>query len=115
AVFRSLGCVVEEVGLDWSQVCDEAALAWYSIMHFGRQPLWSMAENRHLLTDYAIAAAEMAAALKPDEVARSWDVQHDMYRTFSRVMESHDLFVCPTTAIPALPAEQDMLDPDFEI
>lgn len=114
-VFRSLGCAVEEVGLDWSRECDQAALAWYSTMHFGRQPLWFMADHKHLMTDYAIAAAEMAASLKPDEAARSWEAQHTMYQAFGRIMESHDLFVCPTTAIPALPAEQDMLDPDFEI
>lgn len=114
-VFRSLGCSVEEVEMTWSRECDDAALAWYSIMHFGRQPLWSMAEHEHLLTDYAVATAHMAAALKPDDVARSWEVQHRMYRDFSGIMESHDLFICPTTTIPALLAEQDMLDPDFEI
>lgn len=114
-VFRSLGCTVEEVGLNWSQECDRAALAWYSAMHFGRQPLWFMAGSRQLLTDYAIAAAEMASSLKPDDVARSWEVQHEMYQEFGRIMEGRDLFICPTTAIPSLAAEQDMLDPDFEI
>lgn len=114
-VFSSLGCIVEEVDLGWSSECDRAALAWYSTMHFGRQPLWFMADKNDQMTDYAIAAAIAASRLAPDEIARSWETQHAMYQTFGPIMEDHDLFACPTTSIPALPAEQDMLDENFEI
>jgi amidase len=114
-VFRSLGCSVEEVDLGWTAECDRAALAWYNAMHFGRQPLWYLKDNEARMTDYAVAAARAASRLSPDDVARSWETQNAMYQDFARVMETHDLFICPTNSLPALRADQDMADPDFTI
>lgn len=112
-IFRSLGCIVEEVSLPWTAECERAALSWYSAMHFGRQPLWHAIESSELMTPYGLAAARSASSLKPDDVARSWEVQHVMYQQFGRMMETHDIFVCPTTAIPALPADEDVVDRDL--
>lgn len=114
-VFRELGCVVEEVEIGWTAECDKAALAWYSAMHFGRQPLWHSRANEALLTDYALAAAKAASQLGPDDVARSWETQHAMHQVLARIMEDHDILVCPTTTVPAIAAEQDMLDQDFTV
>jgi amidase len=114
-VFRSLGCSVEEVDLGWTAECDRAALAWYNAMHFGRQPLWYLKDNEARMTDYAVAAAQAASRLSPDDVARSWETQNAMYQDFATVMETHDLFICPTNSLPALRADQDMADPDFTI
>ncbi|MGB3642909.1 MAG: amidase [Mesorhizobium sp.] len=114
-VFRSLGCTVEEVDLGWTTECDKAALAWYNAMHFGRQPLWYLKDNEARMTDYAIAAAKAASRLSPDDVARSWETQNAMYQDFATVMETHDLFICPTNSLPALRADQDMADQNFTI
>jgi len=114
-VFRSLGCILEEVDLGWTADCDAAAQSWYNSMHFGRQALWHSKENGDLLTDYALAAARSASSLSPDDVSNSWTAQNLMYQSFGKAMERCDLFICPTTAIPALRADQEAVDDNFKV
>ena len=109
------GCTVEEVEVGWSKTADDASMSWYNAMHFGRQPLWFLEEHRDQLTDYAIAAAESAAMLKPDDVARSWEVQHEMYQSIGAIFENFDIFICPTLSIGAVRADHDPLSTDFTI
>ena len=115
AVFRQLGCVVEEVDLGWSEECDRAAMAWYSAMHFGRQTLWHSQTHADLMTHYALATAQSVRALAIDDIAKSWETQHAMYQKFGPIMESHDIFICPTAAVPAVSADHDPLDQNFHI
>ncbi|MEO1106277.1 MAG: amidase family protein, partial [Pseudomonadota bacterium] len=94
-VFRAAGCQVKAVDLGWDARVDVAAMTWYLTMHFGRAPLWALDRYRNQMTDYAVATAEAAARLQPDEIARSWDVQHQMQQGFGAIMEDHDVFLCP--------------------
>lgn len=114
-VFRQLGAIVEEVKLGWSPRCDEAAMHWYNAMHFCRQTKWHAEKNAEKLTDYALAVAKSLKITTLDDVAKSWEVQHEMYQTFGPVMEKYDVFVCPTNAIPALAADHDTSDQNFQI
>jgi amidase len=114
-VFRQLGCIAEEVDLGWSLDSDRAAMAWYNAMHFGRQTLWHAQTGADLMTDYALAAAQSARTLAIDDIAKSWETQHAMYQKFGPMMERFDIFICPTTSIPALSADHDPLDQDFRI
>lgn len=114
-VLEELGCELEEVALGWSKACDEAALAWYGSMHFGRQTIWHAKTHRHLMTQEAIAMAAFAETTTLDQMARSWEVQHGMYQTFGPIMERCDLFVCPTTSIPAVRVDHDPWDEDFTV
>lgn len=114
-IFRQLGCMVEEFDLPWSPACDKAAMAWYNAMHFGRQTLWHAETQAALMTDYALAAAQSARTLAIDDIARSWETQHAMYQSFGPMMESHDIFICPTAAIPAPSADHNPLDQNFKI
>ena len=114
-VFRAAGCTVTEVDPGWDARVDTASMQWYTAMHFGRVPLWVLDAHRDRMTSYGIAAAEAARALKPDDVAQSWDYQHEMYQGFGAIMEEADIFVCPTQAIGALPAEHDPVATDFKV
>lgn len=114
-VFAQDGCEVDEVSIGWTEKVDRAAMHWYGAMHFGRQPLWVSAEHRSLLTDYALAAAEMAARTTPDEIARSWDVQHDMYQTIGAILENYDILVCPTLSIGAVRVDHDPVGKGFVV
>lgn len=114
-VFRASGCTVEEVQIGWDRRVDDASMKWYTAMHFGRQPLWSAQDHRELLTSYALAAADAAAKLGPDDVARSWEVQHEMYQVIGRLFESYDVLVCPTLAVGAVAADHDPLSTDFKV
>lgn len=114
-VFRDMGCEVEEVDLGWGPECDEAAITWYGCMHFGRQTIWHAEKHADLMTDYALATAEYARTLTLDDMTRSWDVLHKMYQSFGPIMENHDIFICPTNAVPAIRADHDPFDKNFHI
>ncbi len=113
--FRDAGCTVEEVDIGWSLETDRAANLWYTAMHFGRTPLWAARRHPDLLTDYARATAELAARLGPDDVAHSWDVQHEMYQVIGRIFERFDVLVCPTLSVGAVRADHDPLSESFEV
>ena len=114
-VFRDAGCSVEEVDIGWTDKVDRAAMQWYTAMHFGRQPLWTAQDHRDVLTPYAQAAADIAAKLGPDDVARSWEVQHQMYQAIGKLFESFDIFVCPTLSVGGVKADHDPLSATFEV
>lgn len=114
-VFRSIGARVDEVDLGWSANSDEAALHWYNAMHFGRQTLWHSKNSSSLMTDYALAVARGLSLTSMDDVAKSWDVQHQMYQSFGSIMEQYDVFVCPTNTVPALRADHDTSDKEFKV
>ncbi len=113
--FRVLGAEVRDVDLPWTWACDTAATHWYNTMHFLRQAAWAAAAHADRLNDYTLAAARGVAATTMDDVSRSWEMQHAMYQDFGAVMEEHDLFVCPTLSVPAVPADHDPTAPGFEI
>jgi Asp-tRNA(Asn)/Glu-tRNA(Gln) amidotransferase A subunit family amidase len=115
AVFASSGCRVEEVDIGWTSEVDRASMAWYGAMHFGRQPLWAAAKHRDLLTNYAVAMADFAAGVTPDEVARSWDVQHAMYQTIGALFERFDILICPTLSIGSVRADHDPVSKGFTV
>ena len=112
-VFAQDGCLVEEVDIGWTEEVDRASMGWYCAMHFGRQPLWAAAEHRDLLTGYALAAADLAAKVTPDEIAQSWDVQHAMYQTIGALFERYDILICPTLSIGAVRADHDPVGRHF--
>ncbi len=38
-----------------------------------------------------------------------------MYETLAPILDSHDILVCPTNALPALPIDHDLENTDFRI
>jgi len=114
-LFHAAGCDVQEVEIGWDKSMDEAALAWYAAMHFGRQALWLRDAHGDRMTTYALDAARAAEALTVDEMAHSWDVQHQMYQTMGQVLHDHDVFLCPTLSIGCVPALHDGSQPGFTV
>lgn len=114
-VFAQSGCKVDEVTIGWTNAVDRAAMHWYGAMHFGRQPLWALPDHRNLLTDYALAAAEMAANTTPDDAARSWDTQHAMYQTIGSILHTYDILICPTLSIGAVRVDHDPIGKAFAV
>lgn len=114
-VFRAAGCEVEEVQIGWDARVEGASMGWYNAMHFGRQALWLREEFGDRMTGYALAAAEAAESLGPDDVARSWEHQHAMYQALGPVLERYDVVLCPTLSVGSVRADHDPLDPDFRV
>ncbi|WP_170326516.1 amidase [Ruegeria arenilitoris] len=113
--FRALGAEITDVDVPWTRTCDAAATHWYNTMHYLRQASWAAKTHADQLNDYTLAAAKGVEATTLDDVSRSWETQHDMYQFFGALMERFDLFLCPTTTIPAVTADHDATARDFEI
>src|SRR5207248_3001219 len=112
-VFRSFGWAVDEVKLDWTGEIEPAAMHWYNTMHFGRQTVWWKKTHAHLMTDYALKLADMIEKTTGiDDVHKAWEAAHRMYQSLGPVLASHDVFICPTLAVPAVAAEHDPWDDD---
>jgi Asp-tRNA(Asn)/Glu-tRNA(Gln) amidotransferase A subunit family amidase len=114
--FRSLGAKVEEVDLAWTSAIDTEAMHWYNTMNFGRQTIWQRKTNAYLMTDYAIkfaAAAERNSTI--DDVHKPWARSHAMYQSLGPVLDSHDVFICPTNNLAAVKAEHDPWDENFAV
>ena len=114
-VFRAAGCEVEEVEIGWDASLEGAALNWYSAMHFGRQALWHREAFGDRMTGYALAAAQAAEEVTPDDIARSFEAQHAMYQSLGAVLERVDVLICPTLAIGCAPADHDPTAPGFTV
>jgi len=67
------------------------------------------------MTDYATRAALEAKKSDAEDFLASLEKAAEVYARFSPVLESHNLFVCPTNAVAAVPADQDPWDENFRI
>ena len=115
-VFRRLGATVQDVDLGWTADVDADCFHWYNMMNFGRQAIWHARDNANLMTDYALTFAEAAARNSTlDDVHRPWARSHRMYQTLGPVLDTHDVFVCPTNNAAAVKAGHDPWDPHFTV
>ncbi len=105
-VFRSLGATVEEVDLGWTADVQRAALAYLEHL-FGAWVAKILDEHVDEMTTYARAFAEKGRISKATDFVWSLEVAAEMYRTFGPMLEKHDVFICPTTALPAVSADFD--------
>lgn len=113
-VFRSLGCEVEEVDLGWGEEVQKAGLAYLEHL-FGAWISGMLKEHKAEMTTYARAFAEKGQKSKATDFVWSLQVAADMYNSFGPMMQKHDIFICPTTALPAVPADFDQSTGEVKI
>lgn len=111
---RDLGCTVEEVQVPWNARCDKAAMGYLNFL-WGQHMMRLYPEHRDLMTDYAIRTIEEVDKTTKDDFLTSLEVAWEIYNDFGAMMEHHDIFICPTNAIPAVAADHDSWDEDFRI
>jgi len=105
-VFRDLGASVEEVELNWPT--DLLAAGIDHLEHFfGVYIKQYLDEHEQLMTDYAREFAIKARDSDAAKYFRSIEVEGLMYDSFGPLMQNYDLFICPTNALAAVPAEHD--------
>jgi amidase len=114
-VFRDLGCTLEEVHLGWSWKTLEAAHA-----HLGHLMANAMGRElpdskRDSLTDYVRAFIEMGEATSAYDFIGAADTAGKMYETLGPVLDRFNVFVCPTTALAAVPADFDSTHGQLQI
>ncbi|TPJ71839.1 amidase [Mesorhizobium sp. B2-7-1] len=109
-VFRSLGAEVVEVDLPWSWEVYEAAATHHATL-FGAWLAEYLDDRQSSLTTYAADFARKSLAVTTRDYLSSLNVEGRIYAHFGPLMEEHDLFLCPTLAVPAVRADFEMRDP----
>jgi amidase len=72
-------------------------------------------KHRKLMTPYALDFAKHGSKSTPAHFLRSMEVATKMYSTLGPILEKYDVFVCPTTALPAVRADFDPTLHDVKI
>jgi Asp-tRNA(Asn)/Glu-tRNA(Gln) amidotransferase A subunit family amidase len=112
-----LGCFCEQVDLGWSDEIEEAATTWFAF--FGTSALIFDAINRNpsaVSADLRRLAEQMLQTRNdPDALWRVFQAIARMNDGFSAATEGFDVFICPTMAVPAVTAHQNMWADDFQI
>jgi aspartyl-tRNA(Asn)/glutamyl-tRNA(Gln) amidotransferase subunit A len=108
---RAAGVTVEEVTLPW----DLAAINRAARIHFGMIFGPSLGDlypaQAGELTSYARRFAEEAAQVSKDDFVTGLKLEAGLYRPLGELLEEYDALICPTFAVPALPAEYDTGQP----
>ncbi len=113
-LLRGLGCTIEEVELGWTDRIREA----FELHHAAADASASwmlLPTQRDVLTDYAVHAIERGMTVTGRAVFDTQEVRAEMFRALGPILGRVDLFVCPTTAVPALAAEHSPLTETIEI
>lgn len=111
-VFASLGAEVEDAGLvlDRGAVRDAARAHFGAI--FGDLIRRAATEHRELMSSYAVAFADDAAAPTVG-VLRGLEIESEVHGRVADVLDGHDLLVAPVFGLPALGATA--ADYDIEV
>ena len=103
-VFEELGAQVEEIALPWTKAVEDAAGA-HLIHMFGASLGPTLQEAAGEMTDYARLFAEHGQESGAPDYLSALQVEAQMYPPLSDILSKFDVLVCPTTAIPAVPAD----------
>lgn len=105
------GAVVEEVTLAWDLATIDRAVRIHFGMIFG--PSLAELYDTHAddLTSYARWLYEESLEISKADFVEGLKLEGELYRPLGQLLEQYDALVCPTTAVPALPAEYDVGQP----
>ncbi|MCC6943574.1 MAG: amidase [Thermomicrobiales bacterium] len=109
--FREAGAVVEEVELPWTREEISIACRTHFSLLFAAWVKEIYDEHRDLLTPYAIAFANEMLSIPASPLA-GMEIEGKLYSAVARVLEEHQILLCPAMALPALEAGKDYTDED---
>ena len=107
ATFESLGCTVEEVEVGWDMAVLDAwtthweGLFWAAAGHL--YPRW-----KYEMEGFVRRLLERGSRHSLSRFYQCNEVRGRMYETLAPILDAYDILVCPTNAIPALPADHDI-------
>ncbi len=107
---RQAGAIVEEVSLPWQLEDIERAARIHFGMIFGPSIRELHEQHEAELTSYARQFAAEAAQVAKDDFLAGLALESRIYAPLGALLAEFDALICPTFAIPALPAEYDVSD-----
>ncbi len=113
-VFRSLGATVEEVDLGWPKNALQQGMAYLNHL-FGASLAKLLADHADDLCTYTRRFAEEGQSSKATDFVSTLETAAEMYNTLGPLLEDYDVFVCPTNALAAVPADHDQSKDEVRI
>lgn len=113
-VFRSLGATVEEVDLGWPKDALEMGMKYLEHL-FGASLARLLEEHADDLCTYTRKFAEDGQVSKATDFVATLDTAAQMYSTLGPLLEDYDIFICPTNALAAVPADHDQSKDEVKI
>ncbi len=105
-VLRDLGASVDEIEIGWGDEVQSACMDYLTHL-FGGSMSVLLDEHGDDMTPYCRAFAEGALISTARDFVRSLEVAGAAYMKLGPLLEEYDCLICPTTAIPAVPADFD--------
>ena len=109
-LLRSLGCSVSSVALGWDKSIEDAwTVRWEALF-------WALSgdlltKSRQDLDPYVVKILERG---KEHSLSRFYGVnkvRYEAYQKLAKVFDRFDVLICPTTALPSVPADRTNEDP----
>ena len=107
AVFRSLGCVVEEACPDFSGATEafETLRALSFLLKLG--PYYRDPAQRAKLKQTVIWNVEAGLRLTPEQIVRAEGLRTELFHRLRRFLERYDFLLCPVNQVPPFPVEEE--------
>src|SRR5215831_6159862 len=104
---REAGAVVEEVALPWDLEAIKQAARIHFGMIFGPSIKEIYAKHADELTSYARSFMAESDEVSKDDFLAGLGLEGEIYAPLGDLLENFDALVCPTFAVPALPAQYE--------
>jgi amidase len=105
-MLREAGAQVEEVDLGWTEDCLHAAMNYLGHF-FGNSIAPLLEEEGGLLNGYTRAFAEFGRQTTAQDNIEALGLAGEMYLKLGLIHEAYDALICPTLAVPSVPADFD--------
>ncbi|MDQ6878507.1 MAG: amidase [Candidatus Dormibacteraeota bacterium] len=107
ARLRDAGATVDEVSLPWelADINRAARIHYGTIFGPSVQELYDNYKDQ--FTSYARRFVEEAAKISKADFVKGLELESRIYAPLGRLLDQYDVLICPTFAVPALPAEYD--------
>ncbi|MEM7121431.1 MAG: amidase [Pseudomonadota bacterium] len=107
---RGLGADVEEVETDWAPEVFAKAGSWGGLI-YADDFLDAVERHPDLVCDYTRAFAEMNASVTPRMFHECMKAIGHAWLDVGPMLDAYDVFICPTVATTAIPADGSDLEP----
>jgi aspartyl-tRNA(Asn)/glutamyl-tRNA(Gln) amidotransferase subunit A len=104
---REAGATVEEVSLPWELATINRAANIHFGMIFGPSIQDLYDKHGDEFTSYARRFVAEAAEIPKEDFVKGLELEARIYAPLGQLLDKFDVLICPTFAVPALPAEYD--------